>query len=109
MKNSLLRALTALPLVLASVSCGDAANLLTGGNVLGNSGVEIALARQATVDNCCNITIIEFNSAANTGKTSGCGRVSEYKYISGTWVRQSFITPASGAGSPSDRPAVCPT
>ena len=107
MNKLLNRATVVLTLALTSASCGDAANLLTGGNILGNTGVEIALSRQATVDNCCGITIIEFTGT--TGKTAGCGQIADYKYINSVWVRQSLMDVATGAGSPSSRLAVCPT
>lgn len=111
MKKLFLSALVAVPFALANVSCGDAANILAGGNVLGNTGTEIALAKKATIDNCCNITITEFSLAAGTGKTKGCGKISEYKLENSIWVRQSLVDATAGAnaGTAADRLAICPT
>jgi hypothetical protein len=44
------------------VACGgDLGNVLTGGTFNGASGRQVELARQARLEMCCSITIVDYN------------------------------------------------
>jgi hypothetical protein len=88
-------------------ACGgakDVANVATGGTFNGASGRQVQLAKQARVEMCCSVTIVEYTELR--ALVNGCGLQSTYVYTGTAWSQESLI-PVTGWGSAVDRLPVC--